>query len=600
MLRPLQGVWSVLRSPRSPGIGSARGALVLRRSRILGIMVPAVLVAASIGCSGVAAAAPPAVVRSPLVPSPASAGYQQVGTLPVEAAAGHKPIARDAVRRLIAPITGAPSTSKPPSASSRGGGQPAKPGAGAPSHVLGATSPATLLASWGIQQNATTAAPEVPVDPETSQMWSDASPDLVISASVAGSPSMADVLPGQVVTLVASWSSPDPQALGRLSQPTWVVSGQGASVAPTPGRQGYVLGTAAPGQATSTTFAFSATQSGEYVVQAQWDGVDSVPLVLTVGLQQLQGQVPVASSAAGVLGVAENLLKADPAAPPLGGANQGEIPDLFVGTPVQGWIPVSGTVPASWLGPNAPEDVEVALTSAAQVKTYVLPLDGAGDFSGVVASPYAGAVEVSLSPAAFGLGAAASSSVAPCVVQIEVPQAADLPEELQASAILDFNDAGLAEAMGTAAALWQNAPDPRSGLEAISNWISSTIIYDYPRLHGTDIAWATATQVYAAQTGICQDYSDLLVSLLRVLGVPSQVVQGYVSGTWVSSWGQSATPNHAWVEAEIGGEQVILDPTWNGSDAAQDNFLTNAYAAQTSWYQATHDLVGVDDGDPVN
>lgn len=64
----------------------------------------------------------------------------------------------------------------------------------------------------------------------------------------------------------------------------------------------------------------------------------------------------------------------------------------------------------------------------------------------------------------------------------------------------------------------------------------------------------TAEEAYALGRGVCQDYSQILISLLHQAGCPARYVTGLLLGE-----GQT----HGWVEVESGGKWYGLDPTNN-------------------------------------
>ena len=55
---------------------------------------------------------------------------------------------------------------------------------------------------------------------------------------------------------------------------------------------------------------------------------------------------------------------------------------------------------------------------------------------------------------------------------------------------------------------------------------------------------------FSRRMGVCQDLSAVTVSMLRVAGVPAKLVIGYADENY-----------HAWVTAEVDGEEVLFDPT---------------------------------------
>ena len=64
----------------------------------------------------------------------------------------------------------------------------------------------------------------------------------------------------------------------------------------------------------------------------------------------------------------------------------------------------------------------------------------------------------------------------------------------------------------------------------------------------------TAAEAFGCETGVCQDYAHVMVSLCRSLGIPAR----YVTGLMV---GHGAT--HAWVEVHDGRRWCGFDPTNN-------------------------------------
>ena len=73
----------------------------------------------------------------------------------------------------------------------------------------------------------------------------------------------------------------------------------------------------------------------------------------------------------------------------------------------------------------------------------------------------------------------------------------------------------------------------------------------------TDVT-TTAETAMAQGRGVCQDMAHILLSLLRMEGIPCRYVTGIIPGE-----GQS----HAWVEAFLDGQWVSLDPTNNWVDS---------------------------------
>lgn len=73
-------------------------------------------------------------------------------------------------------------------------------------------------------------------------------------------------------------------------------------------------------------------------------------------------------------------------------------------------------------------------------------------------------------------------------------------------------------------------------------------------LPGTTAAHEPAETAFALGQGVCQDYAHVMLSLLRMEGIPARYVTGMTLGEGAS---------HAWVEALCSGYWYGFDPTNN-------------------------------------
>lgn len=69
---------------------------------------------------------------------------------------------------------------------------------------------------------------------------------------------------------------------------------------------------------------------------------------------------------------------------------------------------------------------------------------------------------------------------------------------------------------------------------------------------GRTAAHESAEAAFARREGVCQDYSHVMLSLLRMEGIPARYVTGMMVGEGAS---------HAWVEAQCGSWWYGFDPT---------------------------------------
>jgi transglutaminase-like putative cysteine protease len=71
----------------------------------------------------------------------------------------------------------------------------------------------------------------------------------------------------------------------------------------------------------------------------------------------------------------------------------------------------------------------------------------------------------------------------------------------------------------------------------------------------------TAEEAIGIRAGVCQDYSHIMISLLRTSGIEARYVVGMMMGEGFS---------HAWVEVNIGG-------VWMGFDPTNDKIVDDTY-----------------------
>lgn len=60
---------------------------------------------------------------------------------------------------------------------------------------------------------------------------------------------------------------------------------------------------------------------------------------------------------------------------------------------------------------------------------------------------------------------------------------------------------------------------------------------------------STLDEVWKLKAGVCQDFTNIMLQAVRILGVPARYVSGYISTNEGMTRGEGAT--HAWVEAYI-------------------------------------------------
>jgi transglutaminase-like putative cysteine protease len=99
--------------------------------------------------------------------------------------------------------------------------------------------------------------------------------------------------------------------------------------------------------------------------------------------------------------------------------------------------------------------------------------------------------------------------------------------------------------------------------------MNQTIYKEYKYTQGATTVFTTPFEVYVNRRGVCQDFTNLMICLARLLGVPARYVCGYIyTGPKAANTAQSEA-SHAWVQLYL--PQV----GWKGFDP------TNGILTQT-------------------
>lgn len=113
-----------------------------------------------------------------------------------------------------------------------------------------------------------------------------------------------------------------------------------------------------------------------------------------------------------------------------------------------------------------------------------------------------------------------------------------------------------------------NQDNLRSLLMTDYNWVVDTLEYDQSRVGAVNNKRSGALQAYNTKKGVCMEYADLLITILRAQGVPARAAFGYGYNR-VGGNGQTTAMDlaHQWVQVYIPSfGWMDLDPTWGESD----------------------------------
>jgi len=177
--------------------------------------------------------------------------------------------------------------------------------------------------------------------------------------------------------------------------------------------------------------------------------------------------------------------------------------------------------------------------------TLWLTIDGFGN------NALAGQISAPHSHFRFGIEGSAEVSKEPYTESGEPPRILLYPTDLTRahSGLTDFyNDIKL------------SAPtDILDRIQHFSHAVHTRLLYE----RGVTANSTSAAQAFDLGKGVCQDYSQILLALLRLDKIPCRYVAGFASG---------CGETHAWVEAWIGNRYCAVDPT-------RDKFIDEGYIA---------------------
>ena len=81
--------------------------------------------------------------------------------------------------------------------------------------------------------------------------------------------------------------------------------------------------------------------------------------------------------------------------------------------------------------------------------------------------------------------------------------------------------------------------------------INLCLFREYAYVKGCTDVTTSPYQVYCSRTGVCQDFSNLFITVARLLGIPARYVCGYLYTGGTRSSRAASDETHAWVELYI-------------------------------------------------
>lgn len=400
-------------------------------------------------------------------------------------------------------------------------------------------------------------------------------------------PKLLNVGTGQTLNLFAysDIQNVDP------SQTTWWVDSPYAAIQPD---HTLWTQTIAGTQLDEAHATFVASKPGIYTVQADINGNDSVPLVITVGYSQLQ-HVSITPSTNQV-----GIQLFPQTSPDFSKAQSFQIgiPKLYdaIAFPSvnQGWIPVAGFVPTSVQQVSIILEDSTGHIDASYTAPVFTSITGQSFYRAEVQSPIAyGSLVIAIIPNYPQYLTQQinneTPTLSPLYLSYQMTDGTTLSQsqlDLMPTAKIDYN---MSPAFQTIAeTLMENAPSLDAGIQAINNYVSDDLAYDQSELQPGGYRFQDSLQTLNSGTGICEDYAELTASLLRSIGIPTETIQGTAQDFNGDLPQDPSQANHEWVKAWDGNQWVVMDPTWSGGGVTNGGYITNEYLTNTNAFSTQH------------
>lgn len=130
----------------------------------------------------------------------------------------------------------------------------------------------------------------------------------------------------------------------------------------------------------------------------------------------------------------------------------------------------------------------------------------------------------------------------------------------------------------------------REKAKAIYDHVAQNIRYDVKKYENDEFEWDdSALKTLELKSGVCQDYAYLTIALLRASDIEARFVEGRAGGIWPG--------RHAWVEANIDGVWLTMDPTWGAGYLKDGQFIAKFnetyFEPNMEEFKKTHTRTGV-------
>lgn len=130
----------------------------------------------------------------------------------------------------------------------------------------------------------------------------------------------------------------------------------------------------------------------------------------------------------------------------------------------------------------------------------------------------------------------------------------------------------------------------REKAKAIYDYVAQNIRYDVKKYENDEFEWDdSALKTLKLKSGVCQDYAYLTIALLRASDIEARFVEGRAGGIFPG--------RHGWVEANIDGIWMTMDPTWGAGYLKDGQFIAKFnetyFEPNMEEFKKTHKRTGV-------
>ncbi|MDR2533993.1 MAG: transglutaminase-like domain-containing protein [Tannerellaceae bacterium] len=147
----------------------------------------------------------------------------------------------------------------------------------------------------------------------------------------------------------------------------------------------------------------------------------------------------------------------------------------------------------------------------------------------------------------------------------------------------------------------QGASNDYGKAKAIHDWVCNNIWYDWDSFLSDNIKGVSTMETIRSRKSVCEGYAYVTATLLRAVGIPAKKVVGYALGVsnqdsgWTSADVNNPEGNHAWNEAFIDGDWIIIDTTWDSNNKFQNRrFSTGTGLQYYRYFDASIEMFSMD------